>query len=232
MKTLFHLCTDEHNKPRPAFFVDGNGRKYTVPFDEPTEIMSDFMAEKIIEHCHYYGIIEVATTKTREGIQYNMKDARARALESLEVSEKACINDYIRTQLEDRVRANFPPLPPQGRALECCVKHQYNLLKAGIRCIGWEPPYAMSDPGFQVTAGMHGNTELQTQITSLQTQLLKQNELIMQLLTGGAPTVEQRKAGAATAAKKKGPAVVAEPEQVDQTAEEENEEADSQSVTL
>jgi hypothetical protein len=228
MKTLFHLCTDENNKPRPAVFVDGNGRKYTVPFDEPTEILSDFMAEKIIEHCHYYGIIEVMTTKTREGIQYNMKDARARAMESLEVSEKACINDYIRTQLEDRVRANFPPLPPQGRALECCVKHQYNLLKAGIRCIGWEPPYAMADPGFQVTAGMHGDAAMQSQITSLQTQLLKQNELIMQLLTGGVPTVEQRKAGAATAKKKGGPALATEPE----PANDEQTEPDSQSVTL
>jgi hypothetical protein len=184
MKTLYHLCTDADNRPMTAVFVDGNGFNYRVPFDEPTEIQSSFMADKIIEHCHYYGIVEVRTTKTRSGIVYSMDDARARAIECLEISEKACINDYIKTQLEDRVRQNFPPLPPSGRALQCCIKHRYNLLKAGIRCIGWEPPYEMEDPGLQVTAGLSMPSNLMEMIVQMQAQLLRQNELINELMLG------------------------------------------------
>lgn len=180
MKTLYHLALDEDGQPKTAVFIDGNGRRYEVPYDEPTEFESDFMAGKLVEHLHYFGLIEINRIKTRHGIEYDLDEAKDRALKTLEISEKACINDYIKSQLEDRVRQNFPPLPPVGRALECCVKHKYNLLRAGIRCIGWEPPYQMDDPGFGQTPAANDGSVMKL-ITELQAQLLQQNALIMQL---------------------------------------------------
>jgi hypothetical protein len=143
MKVLLHVATDMEGNPLTAAFVDGNGKKWTVPGGEPTEFENEFMASKIMEHCHYYGIVEVAQTRTGKGIEYDLEDAEARAGEALLRSEKNCINDYVKTQLESRVKQNVPPLPPEGRALECVVKHRYNLKKAGLHVVGWEPPYSM-----------------------------------------------------------------------------------------
>jgi len=146
MKVLFHCAISyPAGDPVDAVFVDGNGRKYTIPSMEPTEIESDYMADRIMEHCHYYGIVEVAQIRTKTGIQWDLKDARERAEQALLRSEKQCINDYVRMQLEARVKQNVPPLPPEGRALDCVVKHKYNLHKAGIHPVGWEPPYDMPE---------------------------------------------------------------------------------------
>src|SRR6266568_5998249 len=99
MKTLYHLCTDENDTPMEAAFVDGNGRKWVIPYDKPTEFESDFLAGRLVEHLTYYGLVEVHTTKTRAGISYDLEEARKRALQCLKVSEDACVNDYVRTQL-------------------------------------------------------------------------------------------------------------------------------------
>lgn len=196
---------------RDCYFVDGNGKKWTLPYDEPTEFANEYMAGKILEHCHYYGIVEVHAQRDRQGVHYDIEDAKRRAKEALEVSMKACINDYVITQLEDRVRKNYPPLPPSGRALECCIVLKYNLLKAGIRCVGWEAPYAMDDPGYgnTVAAFPQSNT-MQEQINQLQSTLLNQNALIMELLKGKAPA--ERKEVVAKAGKVPTPKVTHESE--------------------
>lgn len=182
---LYQIAVDLDGNGKECSFVDGNGKMWKLPFDEPTEFQNEYMASKIVEHCHYYGIVEVHSTRDRAGVHYDMEDAKKRAKQSIQISMKACINDYVKTQLEDRVRKNFPPLPPEGRALESCIVMKYNLLKSGIRCVGWEPPYAMEDPGFgnTISAMPEGNA-MQQQINQLTAQLASQNDLIMKLLTG------------------------------------------------
>lgn len=146
MKVLYHVATDAQGAPLTAVFIDGNGKRYNIPAFEATEFESDFMADKIMEHCHYYGIVEVMVTKTKTGRSYDVDEAEIRATEALLLSEKTCINDYLSSQLEWRVAENKPPLPPKGRQLDCVIKHKFNLLRAGIRPVGWEPPYPMDDP--------------------------------------------------------------------------------------
>lgn len=192
---LYHLATNEHNDPINAELVDGNGRLHIVPYDEPTEFVSEHLAKKMLEHQAYLGLVEVAQIRTKSGVQYDMEDAKDRALQSLQIAEKACISDYIMNQLEDRVQRNFPPMPPKGRQLSCCIKHKYNLIKAGIRLIGWEPPYEMEDPGFGNTPAANPHA-IQEQFTMLQGQFLQMQQTLMELLK--AKTVEavaEHKAG-------------------------------------
>lgn len=194
MKVLYQLATDLNGDGKDAALCDGNGKMWRLPFDTPTEFENEYMADKLVEHCHYYGIVIVHTTKTRHGIDYNMDDARERARLSLNASIDACINDYILNQMQDRVRNNFPPLPPEGRALECCIIRKYNLYKAGIRLIGWAPPYEMTDPGYGATAiGSGTPVNIQEQINQLSMQLLTQSQLIMELLQGKAVEVKKGK---------------------------------------
>ena len=184
-KVLYQCATDLNGDGKECAFVDGNGKMWRLPFDVPTEFENEFMASKIIEHCHYYGIVEVHSTRDRSGVHYDMEDAKRRAQQALDASIDACINDYILNQMTDRVRQNFPPLPPQGRALECCIIRKYNLIKAGIRLIGWMPPYEMEDPGYGNTAiGTGTPSNIQEQMNQLQAQLLAQNALLLELLKG------------------------------------------------
>lgn len=178
---LYHLATDDKGNPMNAELLDGNGRLHVVPHDEPTEFASEFLAKKMLEHQAYLGLVEVRQIRTKKGVEYDMEDAHQRAEQSLIVAEKACITDYIMNQLEERVQRNFPPMPPRGRQLACCIKHKYNLLNAGIRLIGWEPPYHMEDPGLGNTPAVN-QSDLQQQITMIQGQFLQMQQMLVDLL--------------------------------------------------
>lgn len=187
MKVLFHKATDHLGTHMDVEFLDGNGKLWTIPWGEPTEFENAFMADKILEHQRYMGLVEVKFNKSRTGITYDMVDAEKRALSTLVEEEKLCINDYIRTQLETRVRANFPPLPPVGRAMSCVIKHRTNLLRFGIRPVGWEPPYEMEESAFNITAsqapGMQSGTGVagtgvEDRIRQLEQLVMRQQNLI------------------------------------------------------
>ncbi len=185
MKVLYHKATDHEGNRMDVEFVDGNGKLWVIPWGEPTEFENSFMADKLLEHQKYMGLVEVNFVKTRQGITYDMEDAEDRALASLVEQEKLCINDYIRTQLESRVRQNFPPLPPVGRAMSCVIKHRVNLLRYGIRPVGWEPPYEMKEEGFNVTAGQTsgsgmavGGASIEDRMRQMEQLILKQQNLI------------------------------------------------------
>lgn len=166
MKVLYHVATDLEGTPLTAVLIDGNGKRWEVPYDEPTEFENVYMADKLIEHCRHYGIVEVTQVKSKGGIQFDVDDAMQRALAALELAEKTCINDYIKVQLESRVKANVPPLPPEGRSLDCVIKHKVNLLKYGLRPIGWDPPYAVEGQSLAETA--NSGLDVSTRITALE----------------------------------------------------------------
>lgn len=171
MKVLYHVAVDLQDNPLEAAFVDGNGRKYVIPAFIPTEFESDWIAGKIVEHCHYYGIVEVTQIREKSGIRFDIAEAEKRATAALLLSEKTCINDYVKTQLQDRVKNNAPPLPPEGRALECVVKHRYNLLRAGIRPVGWEPPYDMPEADQRKNGTYQvGGTEVEARLKQLENE--------------------------------------------------------------
>lgn len=180
MKVLFHVATDINNEPVDAVFVDGNGKKYVVQCETPTEIESDFMADKIAEHCRHYGIVVVEQVRTGKGVDWNLEKAYQDAAAALELAEKSCINEYIRTQLESRVKQNYPPLPPEGRALDCVIKHQYNLKRAGLHIVGWEPPYDM--PGGDEDQLTSVSPELEQRMKALENENNELRKTLMQFM--------------------------------------------------
>lgn len=189
MKVLYHECTDETGTEQQVEFLDGNGKLWLVPFGEPTEFENVFMADKILEHQAYMGLVEVHFTKTKLGITYDMEDAKVRAKQALLASEKFCIDSYVRTQLETRVRANFPPLPPVGRALTCVVKHRTNLLRYGLRPVGWEPPYEVEgggvDPAIAMSAGTSiSQSSMEERLQQMEKLLVAQQNIIAEFVKG------------------------------------------------
>lgn len=184
-RVLYHLYTNHLDEPQDVAWCDGNGLLHKVPYDEPTEIMSDWFARLIVEHCEYSGIVEVELIKDRHGVRYSMEDAKHRALQCLEVAEKKCINDYIFTQLNDRIRANYPPMPPMGRQLECVIKHKTNLLKHGIRPVGWEPPYFMEDLAATGAPGASFAPPSDDKMRQLENLIMQQQVMINDLMAAG-----------------------------------------------
>ncbi len=180
MKVLYHEATDETGKKLNVEFLDGGGKLWVVPFGEATEFENVFMANKILEHQKFMGVVEVNFIKTKTGITYDMEDAVKRAHRALLEAEKQCINDYVRVQLESRVRQNYPPLPPTGRAYSCVVKHKTNLLKYGLRPVGWEPSYDV-EPVPESVAEQAGGTSMDERMKSLEKLIAGQQKLIEQL---------------------------------------------------
>lgn len=110
---------------------------YRIPPGEPTEIADDFHAEKLLERfAAPFGLVEVCVYKTADGTKYDLEKAHAEAVEGLAAGEEACIAKYIKVQLEDRIRVNFPPLPPVGRVAELIKKRNVDLGMYGIRPFG------------------------------------------------------------------------------------------------
>lgn len=182
---LYQAAVDSKGNGIDAALCDGNGKLWRLPFDTPTEFANEYMAGKIVEHCHYLGVVEVHSTRDRAGVHYDMEDAKQRALHANDISIDACINDYVMNQMQDRVRMNLPPLPPQGRALESCIIRKFNLFKAGIRLIGWVPPYEMEDPGYGNTPIGSGQPAMvDERINQLQAQLMTMNQMLLELLQG------------------------------------------------
>lgn len=202
-KILYHLATDHLDEPIPVDFCDGNGKLWSVPFDEPTVFDNEWMAEKLMETLPFHGIVEVKVTRSKTGMEYDMEDARERTLEKLLHEEKLCINQYIQRQLEDRVQRNYPPLPPVGRALSCVIKHRTDLLAYGLRPVGWEPPYQVDVTQSTVPVTQVGGAGMEERLKQLETmnmQLMGQINMLLQAKAERGTTKKDKEPGPDTAA--------------------------------
>ena len=113
-----------------------NGHLFRVPSGEPYEFASTFLGRKFIEHKHWWGVVEVKTIRTRQGIQFDLEDAKERAQELLKQKDQEVIQNYINTQYDDRLAHGKPALKPGGRAAQILAKHSINLAQYGIRPVG------------------------------------------------------------------------------------------------
>lgn len=113
-----------------------DGRLYSVPHGEPFEFASTFIGRKFIEHKHWWGVVEVRTTRTRSGISFEIEEAMERANQLLLQKDQEVIQNYINTQYDDRLAHGKPALKPGGRAAMIMAKHGINLASYGIRPVG------------------------------------------------------------------------------------------------
>lgn len=123
---------------------------FSLPTGEPTEILVDdygkqvgnpeFYAQKLIEtYGMNYGIIEVPTMKTRSGVQIDVDAAEDRARKQLAAVEEIMVVNWVRVQLEERVKEGKPVMPPVGRVEQVIRERNIDLkAKYGLSPVGFD----------------------------------------------------------------------------------------------
>lgn len=145
-----------------------DGLLYTFPPNEPVEVKDDYIASKILEHKVYHGLVEVKQIQTRSGVKYDLDAAQKAAEIALKEADKKVLDEYVKSQLEDRIRKNYPPVPPTGRYKYVVDKYRIDLRKYGINLIGPDAIenaptiQTMTSPDVQIL--MNENAELRSKI--------------------------------------------------------------------
>jgi hypothetical protein len=110
---------------------------YTFPPGEPVEVKDDFIARAILEHKRLEGLVEVAVLRSRGGIQFDIDGATGAAKTALTAGRRELVARYIKIQQEDRIRHNFPPLPPSPVVQRIIEEDGVDLKQFGINPAGW-----------------------------------------------------------------------------------------------
>lgn len=159
---------------------------FTLPPGEPTEILVDdygkqvsnpaFYAQKLIEtYGMNYGIIEVATERTRTGLQIDTDAGWARAKQQLAAVEDIMVVNWVRVQLEERVKEGKPVMPPVGRVEQVIRERNIDLkAKYGLSPVGFD--FVPKGSAQQVTmvpdeATLKANAAMQAELIELKLQL-------------------------------------------------------------
>lgn len=123
---------------------------FSLPTGEPTEILTDdygkqvsnpeFYAMKLIEtYGANYGIIEVPSVKTRSGVQIDADAGYVRAQQQLAAVEDMMVVNWVRVQLEERVKEGKPVMPPVGRVEQIIRERNIDLkAKYGLAPVGFD----------------------------------------------------------------------------------------------
>jgi hypothetical protein len=109
---------------------------FEFPPNEAIEVKDDFIAHKIMEHLRLFGLVEVPLIKSKGGILYDVETAKKTATIALRAGRKEMVDRYIKTQREDRIRENKPPLPPSPVVRKIIEEDGIDLAKRGINLAG------------------------------------------------------------------------------------------------
>jgi hypothetical protein len=174
-KVLIHVDTVS----RVGDVIDG--RPIVLPANEPVELPT-FIAEAVERHIgHLYGIVEVEQVRNKAGVTWALEEAMAKAKEYLVECDKATVNFYVRQQMEDRIAAGKPALPPTGHALEVIVKNKINLRKSfGITPVGWTEPD--TDHAYNDHAQVEVGVGVPNKSVEVLTQKTREQEVTIELL--------------------------------------------------
>ncbi len=170
--------------PEPVHDVI-DGKLFTFPPNEPVEVEDDFAGRAIIEHKAYTGITQVPMVKTRTAINFDVEGAKKRAAVARKTGLQSLVDNYIKTQIEDRLRKNYPAMPPSEVVQKAIDELGIDLSSYGIRPVGM-------------------NDAIQNKANATEEQLAKQASEISELKEAVKTLVDQNKGLKALIEKKKG----------------------------
>jgi hypothetical protein len=168
------------------------GRLYVIPPREPIEV-EDKIGKLILAHKSYQGVVEVKINKTSTGWTFDIDEAKEEAVKLRKEKAYEFIDAYIYSQLNDYIRYNLPPRPPQGRVVELIKEFNIDLSDHEIRPPGWQSPVpykhkAPADGGGAVTSLQQMMMQMQNQIAQQNEQIARQNSMISDLIMGRQPS--------------------------------------------
>lgn len=109
--------------------------------NKPYRFDDEFICEKFMEHKWYHGFVKVEQEFNDEtgAFKLNLEKARAESKLRLENADDQMVQQYVRTQMEDRVAIGRPPLPPVGRVADIITRRKVDLAGTyGIHPVGWK----------------------------------------------------------------------------------------------
>lgn len=111
--------------------TNNNGpQEYIIP--------DKMVAQKILEHCWYHGVVQVPMIRTKGGVTSDVKAAEREARESLERAHDMMLTRYVQDQQERVTRENKPALAPGGRLTKIIERRGIDLKKEfNIDPPGW-----------------------------------------------------------------------------------------------
>ena len=123
------------------------------------------VAQKLIAHCWYHGVVEVPMTRTKGGVTSDIETARKVARQALETAEDTILTQYVEAQQERVIRENKPAIPPSAPLIKIIEKRGINLKKE----------FNIDPPGYNVAQHRDRDAEMDV--------LRKQVEELTALLT-------------------------------------------------
>jgi hypothetical protein len=176
MKWLMHvnndIVTDKINDFPPFVF----------PPHEAVLVENDFIAAAILAHKANQGLIEVPITGKQHGLPvFDMEKAKKMATEARDSARRGLVMGYIKTQREDRIAANKPPLPPSPAIQKIIEEDGWDLQKEGITLMG---------SGFKIEDRSNGG---EAQIGAMKDQIITLSETVKLLMEQNKLIMKQQK---------------------------------------
>jgi hypothetical protein len=205
MKVLLHV------NPEPVAAVI-NGRLHTLepgipyrldehlPADEGTGLGSpknpqstpvnvNFIAEKLIEHLWWAGVVEVPVERSNYGDNLLVEEAIAKATQELIRSDSKTVDEYIEVQ-QNRALEGKPALVPSGRYLIAIQRRGVKLSDYGINPVGAGPVIAEQAAQGMEVAKLRKELEEQKLET---TRVLEMAQQLMERLSQSEPQKKAEK---------------------------------------
>jgi len=108
-----------------------------IPPKMPFEIKDEFTAKMALKHLRLKGLVEVPAKAGQDGFPvYDVEEAKKLAYDALRKAQEELLNRYIRTQQEDRISVNKPPMPPSRPVREIIEDLNVDLSAMGINLAG------------------------------------------------------------------------------------------------
>lgn len=110
---------------------------FCFPPGEAVEIPDEFIAGKILEHKRLEGLVMVPMKGKKNGFpEYDVEGAKIEAARVLKKAHREIYERYVKDQRENRIRKNFPPLPPSEVVRRIIEEEGYDLAADGINIVG------------------------------------------------------------------------------------------------
>jgi hypothetical protein len=125
--------------PEPIHTVQ-EGRLYSFLPSVPKKIEDNFLARNILQELSITGITQVPESTDTSGMpQYDIEGAKKQAKQARLEGLRRIVDRYIKTQLEDRLRKNYPAMPPSEPEQKAIDELGIDLSEHGIRSFTSSP---------------------------------------------------------------------------------------------
>lgn len=107
--------------------------------EEPTEFEA-VVAEDILKHTEYLGLVEVEVIKTKKGTEYNLEKAEEDSKALLATTDEKRLMTWVQDMVDDYIKRNKPVPPPSEAIVRVMQRRNFDPQRFGITPFGWDDP--------------------------------------------------------------------------------------------